>query len=238
MKPLIKVDRVRSIDEALKLESLGVNLIGVQLGTDDRFDDDRRVSEEILVAIQSRLRRSKLFVEILSKDLSTNGVSLIHKWGLSYAQVRGPEVPDLELRRGLKTLGIGIIYSGISVSYDDDPSWILSHFKRLPELNAAYFQLEILPDVEGSWAFLKEECPRYVEDLKIEDIDQLAFTHPLIISLDFKRNNLIEILKRFANIRGIGLTVGALKPGRYDVHALSFPELIDILKTKSSVPGV
>src|SRR3954452_23292134 len=57
---LIKVDRVRSAEEAGTVEGLGAGLVGVALAPDPRFDDDRTVTVEHAAAIGAALRSATL----------------------------------------------------------------------------------------------------------------------------------------------------------------------------------
>lgn len=61
---LIKVDRVRSVAEAVAVEELGAGLVGVALDEDPRFADRRVVSADLAAEIGRSLSRAKFVVEL------------------------------------------------------------------------------------------------------------------------------------------------------------------------------
>jgi uncharacterized membrane-anchored protein len=58
--------------------------------------------------------------------------------------------------------------------------------------------------MENSWQFLRTECPQYPEELQIDDINNLAEQYPLLVSLDFSTDNLLQIIKSMPNIGSSG----------------------------------
>lgn len=225
MKPIVKVDRVSSVEEASELQQLGVNIIGVSFDLDPRFKDVRKIQRELARSIRKCLVSAQLCCELPTIDDET--LFLIESCDFDFLQVSNAKIPPLNFRRRLKQLGIGLIYSGIEASYEDDPAWIMSRFEDEKELGASYFQLDLLADIDGSWFFLKEECPRYSEELQIEDIEHIASQYPLLITLDYSCNNIIEIINQVKNIKGISFTLGAI-PTHNDFHWFSHTEVIDI----------
>ncbi|KHD08375.1 hypothetical protein PN36_33890 [Candidatus Thiomargarita nelsonii] len=225
MKPIIKVDRVSSVQEATELQNLGVNIIGVSLKSETLFDDKRQVSKEMACSIRECLVSAKLCGEV---DINDDLVTLTRNCGFDLIQCSKTEIPENSIRKVLKELGVGLVYSGIEASYEDDPSWILSHFEKEKELYASYFHVDLLTDIDDSWNFLKKECPKYPDELQIDDINQIASQHPLIITLDFSANNIIEIIESFHKSQGVNFTLGT-KPALVDFHWLDYAELIKIL---------
>lgn len=224
-----KIDRVKSIDEAIMMEQLGANIIGVSLANNLKFDDDRIITEEVVLAIKKVLKKAKLVGEIIiSNDLS-NMIKLIKKIGLDYIQPIGSNLPSLEFREALLKEGIGIIYSNIEVSHDDDSSWILSRFLDENKLNASFFQIDLLPEYDNSWEFFKFESPQYLEEIQIEDINLLGNQYPLLIVLDYTPDNVKDILIRMDSIKGITMEMGN-NPTRNDFHYFECSEVVKILE--------
>lgn len=58
--PIIKVDRVSSVKEAVAFRDAGATLIGVALDPDPRFEDDRFVSSEVAKAIEKAIAPAQL----------------------------------------------------------------------------------------------------------------------------------------------------------------------------------
>ncbi|MBE9040987.1 hypothetical protein IQ235_09360 [Oscillatoriales cyanobacterium LEGE 11467] len=237
-KKIVKVDRVNSVYEASQLDELCVDIISISISDSIQFSDRRKVLEKEAIEIQKNLKNAKLCGQISVRDCNTQScLNFIQNCGLTYVQLPFPEIPPIDFRRTLQELGVGLIYAGIEASYDDDPSWILSRFQDVEALNTEYFQIEILPVVQNSWSFFKNECPKYPEELQIEDINQIATINPVIISVDFNSDNILEIVKKLNNVRGIGLTLGTLASKQYLPHTLEFPQAIELLKTLRSSVG-
>lgn len=236
MNKIIKVDRVCSLDEAIMLEKLGVNIIGVFAKKSSLFADDREFGINQIYDLKKALNKAKLCFNISDSDIShAQCIPLIKSLGVDYVQIQGNNLPPREFRNALKQMAIGIIYSQISMSYDDDPSWIVSHFDQIQDLNEAYFQLELLTDITNSWHFLKNECPQKPDEFQIEDIENLAYQYPCLITLDFNCHNIREIDLRFKNIKGFNFTLGKLLPPKYHLHTIEFNELTQVLKLLQKV---
>lgn len=225
MKPLVKVDRISSIEEALHLQQLGVDIISISLTPDRRFQDSRYVPEYIVDEIRSFLIDSRLCCEV--ESVNTH-VSLIQNHRFDYIQCPERTPLDPQSKEFLKEANTGIIYSGIQACHDDDPGWIVNPIENEQTIYKHFFQIDILPDVNDSWNFLKEECPKYEECLQIKDIKALADEFPLIISVNFQPDNVKDVLDCLPNIDGISFTLGE-NPTRDDFHWFSYSDLITIL---------
>ena len=230
METLIKkVDRVCTIQEASQLKELGVDWIGISLSNEEIFNDDRNLTKETAVQIIEFLSFSSCVVEISVSNNLDEIIDFIIKSGIQYVQFSNCRIPSIEMRNKLYDNGIKIIYSGIAASYDDDPSWLLNPFlEERDTKNLSYYQVDLLGSIENSWNFLKFNCPNYEEDLQIDDINELAKVHPLLITLDYSRENINEIIKCFPYIKGITMTLGQ-NCLRNDIHCFNFHEVCDIL---------
>ncbi len=228
MTKIIKVDRVKSVNEAQTLENLGANLISVSLNRDPRFSDDRTVTIDTAVAIEKTLQSCKYVGEfIFNGEYSFNEFSkIVERVEFDFVQLVGAETLPIDLYKDLETKGIGVIYC-VEASHDDDPAWILSHFTD-KEFNVSYFQVDLLPEYLNSWNFLKNESPKYPEELQIEDINQIGEEHPLLISLDYSASNALEILNSMSTIRGISIVLGE-SALREDVHYFQYSKALEVL---------
>ena len=229
-KLIKKVGRVKSVNEAIILEKLGANLIGFSLSDNFKFEDERVVTEETILLIQKVLHKAKTFGEIfIDNSDAYDIVKLVKRLNFDYIQPVGQTIPSLTLRETLSKENIGIIYSNIEVSHDEDPTWILSRYQDEKNLNASFFQIDILPEYQNSWQFLNNESPEYPEEIQIEDINELGIENPLLLTLNFNSNNIFNILEKIPSIKGIGMEIGST-PTRDDFHYFKYLEVIEILK--------
>ena len=229
MTKILKVDRVSSIQEAITLEELGANAICVSLAKNVRFDDKRVISLETAIEIKRSLKKAKYIGEV---DFECNASELIETAklvGFDILQPNTHNIPNIEHIKLLKAEEIRISYSYIEVTHDDDPAWIMKHFENLEELNAMYFQLDVLSEYPDSWDFLKFSSPEYPEEVQIKDINTLAKKWPLIVSLDYSPINIREIVNTLTDIQGINMVLADSSP-RQDIHYLDFASVTEILK--------
>ncbi|MEU4422066.1 hypothetical protein AB0F81_15685 [Actinoplanes sp. NPDC024001] len=228
----MKVDRVASLAEATTLESIGAGMIGVEIAPNPRFADSRTVTVDQAAQIRQMLRNSTLTV---SMDLGTDPdhvVRLALRSGADFVQPLTSGIPPHPVRVALRDAGIGIVYAGVEISHDDDPGWIFSAHDGTPDLNAAFFQVEVLPEYRDSWAFLRDRSPEFEEEFQIEDLDELGGSHPLIAGLDLGPGNVGQIATSLPRVRGLSLTL-AERTERTDVHFHSFSEATAALEAAS-----
>ena len=114
----------------------------------------------------------------------------------------GTELLPKEEVKKLAGKDIGIVYSGIEASYEDDPSWILSRYIEQENLNTSFYQIDLLGDMKNSWNFFKSESPNYPDELQIKDVIKLGEQFPLILSLDFHKDNILEIITSLHSSKG------------------------------------
>lgn len=230
MKNLFKkVDRVKDINEAIELEKLGVDFIGVSLIEDPRFSDNRKVSGATALSIRKVLKKSTLVGEIALNSNWNQIISLVKSVGFDYIQVWDNQIVPEELKQQLLKLDIGIIYSNIEASHEDDPSWIIDETKSNKNISKTFFQVDLLGEVENSWHFLNQETPKYPdEELQIEDINNLAEKYPLFITLDYTPMNIVDIVSQLLAIKGITMTI-AQSSARKDIHCFDYSTTLDII---------
>lgn len=227
---LIKVDRVRSAFEAVALEDLGADLIAVDLAVNGRFADHRTLTIAEAVDIADSLRRTAVVAAMdLTHGDPANVITTVHRVGATLVQPLVNAVPPQAMRSALLSAGIGIVYAGIELSHDDDPSWVFSGHDDHPDLNATMFQLDVFSEYKDAWQFLRDESPEYPEEFQIDDLNQLAATRPILATLDFTPENVAEVLGRLPAITGIALVL-AEHASRTDLHFHSFSNTLEVLK--------
>jgi hypothetical protein len=224
MKKLIKVDRVSSVREAAVLEELGVDIIGLSLKDNPKFNDSRNISVELLREIYKGLRKTRICCELESENQILNighGTPLL-------IQCSGLEKISTNLVESLNIRSKSFVRGDFQISYDDDPEW-LTNLLKLHSTELDYFyQIDLLPDVQNSWLFLKTECPNYDEELQIKDINEIALNFPVMISVDFNLENVLDVIESLPAIQGLFFTLGD-EVIRDDFHWIRFPELLEIL---------
>jgi hypothetical protein len=225
---LIKVDRVRSVEEAAAVEERGAGLVGVEVHPDPRFDDDRTQAVEQARAIGRSLRQAKLVVTADLGDDPGRVLSVVSATGASLVQTVTTALPSQEIRAALSDVGIGIVYAGIEISHDDDPSWVFGAYSDTPDLNAALFQVDVLTEYSDSWAFLRDRSPEYPDEFQIADLNELARERPLVAGLDFTPATIGEIAEALTDVRGFALTI-ADRARRNDARFHTYADALAVL---------
>jgi hypothetical protein len=226
---LIKVDRVRSAEEAAGLEALGADLIGVALAPDPRFSDDRTVTVEQAAAIGGALQRATL---VTAMELGRDPDRVLRTVAATRAGMVQPitgAIPPAAVRAALGDAGVGIAYGNIEIAHDDDPGWVFSAYAGTPDLNASLFHADVLPEYRESWAFLRDRAPEYAEEFQIADLDELGRERPLVVGLDFTPGNVQEIVGALPGVRGIALTLAG-QGRRGDVRFHRFADAVRVLE--------
>ncbi len=226
---IIKVDRVRSSREATTLEKLGAKLIGVSLSPDPRFDDGRTLRVEEAGEIGRTLEQATLVATLELNDDPRRIRRIVAAAGARLVQPVTVGVPPAEVRVALRDAGIGIVYSGIEIAHDDDPAWIFDAYDGTPDLNAAFFQAEVLPEYRGSWAFLRDRSPEYQEEFQIADLNGLAAERPLLVGFDYTADNVEEIVTTLPEVQGIALTL-AERVRRGDARGQLYTDAVRVLR--------
>ena len=225
---IIKVDRVGSAAEAAALESAGADIIGVEIDPSPRFDDDRTVGGEVVTDIRRALRGPHLAVTM---NLHAEPADVLHRVrsaGADLVQSTTSALPPAPVRSALRDAGIGVVYAGIEISHDDDPAWVFDAHDDAPDLQAALFQVDVLPEYPGSWAFLRDRSPEFEDEFQVEDLDRLARSRPLIAGFDLTAANYGEIAARLPHVRGFAFTL-ADQPGP-GVRCHSFAAALTVLQ--------
>jgi hypothetical protein len=226
---LVKVDRVRSAEEALAVEGLGAGLVGVELSPDPRYDDDRVLTVEQAALVGKALRRARLVAAMQLTAEPVDIMRVVAATGAALVQTIHPTIPAPDVRAALREAGIGIVYSGVDITHDEDPAWVFSAFTDTPDLGAVLFQADVLSEYRDAWAFLRDRSPEYPAEFQIADLDALGREYPLVIGLDFTPDNLAEIIEALPAVRGIVFTL-ADRVRRDDTHRHAYPAAIATLQ--------
>lgn len=217
---LIRVHGVVSPDEAIWLEALGVDLIGVVVGEPA---EGRIVSGETARQIAGYLTRARLCVEPSANlDLTPDEA---HRMGAALVAVPwGREVPRA-WREALAYLGLGWALVRVPADEDDDPSWVKSRIEEAGAPGPAWVEVEVCPNLEDGWSFIREP---HESELDAADLDELARFHAILYSLAFRPDNVRSIREVLAHAKGFSFTLadvdgdvaGAHRYGKEALRAL------------------
>ena len=100
-----------------------------------------------------------------------------------------------------------VFFSNIIADYDTDPSWILSRYKDLLNLNNTFFQIDLIEQMDDAWCFLKHLNSEDCNELTISDIINITLKHNIILNLNFTESNFSEILQAFPHICGVAFSL-------------------------------
>ncbi len=232
-KILLKVDRVATVEEALELERLGVDILSVDIVDREIFDDDRTIEVEQAQLIKNSLTKAKLSGNF--HDDSWGDIEDIDKIKLDYVEYSGRCSLDLDIKDELDKRNIKIIYSSLITDIEEDPNRILASLDPRKLLDGMYYQINLMGGMKDAWKTLKEICPKEPEYLlQIADIDKLSREYPLSIALNYSAENFQEILSFLPNIKVAAFVLGE-KCKRIDYHYFQYSQVVDIISKINAI---
>jgi hypothetical protein len=231
MKTIIKVDRVASRSEALILQSLEVDIIGVCIAEDPRFTDNRQISISTLREIRESVHSSKIACQISPECYDSLDEIKSH---CDFIQCLYFQLDESWNSLSSK-INAGIIYSLASPGHDDDISWSFN----LPMDNAQYIHIDLLANMNNAWNFLTNECPKYPDCLQIKDVSETANSYPLLLGIDGEMKNFQECKQLIPNMKGFNFTLADFEPMSNNVHWINYENLCHLLNSiRSSYPSL
>lgn len=229
MKKIIKIDRIKNIKEALELQNLGVDIICVSLCDNPMYRDDRIISIRRAIKIREKVDKCVYVGEFFVQENYKEILRVISKIGFDMIQISTHLLPPIEFVEQLNSMDIKIIWAGITPSNDTDKSWILMRYEEYFRFEH-FFQLDLLGDLYNAWNHLKLETPKYPDyELQISEICELAKEHNIFVTIDFTKENIIEILHSLYSIKGITIPISK-STNRNDVHFFYYHEVIELLR--------
>lgn len=221
-KLLLRVHGVASPDEAVWLEALGVDLIGVVVGEPA---EGRIVSGEATRRIAGHLTRARLCVESSANmDLAPEEA---HRMGAAFVEVPwGREVPQA-WREALARLGLGWALVRVPADEDDDPSWVQSRIVEAGAPEPAWVEVEVCPNLEDGWSVIREP---HESELDAADLDELARSHPVLYALAARPDNVRSIREALPHARGFSFTLADGDGGVAGAHRYGKDELRALLE--------
>ena len=195
--PIIEVDRVCSVEEAVAFRDAGATLIGVALDPDPRFEDHRFVSPAAAEAIRKAILPAQLvgIVPTYFDDETEQNLTRIERvlaLKPSFVHFYRGGLED-ELIPMVHATGIPIIRDGAVLDADqgvfirkDDPAeFVRWQLKGAAALKATLYHLDVLTDLaEDPWEVLNGLALDWPEDMpQTVDIAACCRDLPLLLSL-------------------------------------------------------
>jgi len=236
----VKVDRVCSVEEALELESMGVNAICVSLVENVRFSDRRVIDMDTAVEIRQSLKNADYIAEVDIDWEIPKLIEIATRGGFSILQANNARCPSLSHRMALKAEGLSLSYSYNEVTHDDgDVDVSMAFFQSEKsaghDLNAAFYQLDLLSEYDNAWNFLKFEADEYPDDtVQIENINTFSKEWPTLACLDYSPSNVKDIVESLPNLQGIAMVL-VDNSLREDFHFFDLDSVKEVLNALQSV---
>lgn len=218
---LVKVDRVRSVEEFQLLAEAGADVICCALGRDARFVDDRCLDLAATIQLSKSVRNSLLCLDLsdLQDDLARR--SIIDGLKPPFVQFSATALPSKELRQWLHKRAIRIFYRGLQLDYDDDPSWLFSRIEDEVFLNEACFQVDVFPTVADSWKLLSSQVNRFDGEIHLKEVRELVAQRPALLCLNYTVSNVLPSLQMLTELEGIAIVLAdGTRDKTMNVHSL------------------
>lgn len=220
-KLLTRVHGVASLEEAVWLESLGVDLLGVAVG---EHSSKRVLDCEAARKIADKLTRARLCVEPCSGQLS---LEELHRTGASLVAIAWGQEVSRTWREGLAGRGLDWVLVRVPADEDDDPSWIQARIVEAGGPEPAWVEVEICPNLEDGWSVIRDA---HESELDAADLDELAATNRILYAPAFRPDNVRSIRDALPRARGFSLTLADAQGAVVGASQYSRDEIQQILQ--------
>lgn len=207
---IIKVDRVFTVEEALRLESVGATIVSVMLLQEDDYNETRAVTKDCAASIRKYLKTAKFCIEMYPSHWeSPNFLPWLLEIRPDYVQVIHNYMPSLETQVEYSSHGFRFFIDRYEVSSDYDPDWIIP----LPSgaLKSSIFQVDVFGDYLDSWEALNTIFPDIPDEINAKDVDDKAKEHNMVITTNFSPKNVENIITSLPHVLGFYLMLRDFK---------------------------
>jgi hypothetical protein len=220
---IVQVDRVASAKEAIAFRDAGVDLIGVEVGSDRRFTDARFVSADVVEAIRQQAAPIRLvgLVEGCFQDatLAESRDRLERTLALrpDFLQIWQGDFPD-ELKPLVQASGVPVIGDGAGLDAEhgtfidpNDPArFVIDSLSDVADMAPTLFHLDVATDREDPWAFLTGEALEWREEsLQVSHVAAATKALPLLLSLmGLSATTIVPYVQAFPDARGFFARLG------------------------------
>lgn len=210
----VKVDNVRSIDEATSLCSAGADIISARPEVLSGFGSVDSILDRLCVCFDLTKCSEQSCVDFLQQSPEFN-----------YVEFAGHILPSRQFVSNVISGRSQIIFSQINADHDTDPSWILSrHLEEAYDVDCVY-QLLLACDIANGWNWLMRDADE--ETLQNSDIDRISRTYRTMITVDFTPNNVKEIVEALPTVEGFALPV---QPAASSGPSFSIEDITTIIR--------
>ena len=201
---LTKVDRIATIQEAENLVNEGVSIICVTELENPSFNDNRTLSSKDCLGLLRQVKGTKKCLEI---DLERDFMATIKVDEIDFFQIslRQESLIEENIDK-IRAFSHKIILTDAIASYEDDPNWIRDRLNI--GVTCKLNQLSLLPDVKNSWSFIKNECPKFSEELQVADIAEIVQSFPTLVTMDLKTSDITDICSSLNELAGFYWVLG------------------------------
>ena len=196
-RPIIKVDRIASVSEAVSFQAAGANLIGIELDPNPRFEDTRAVTPELAQQIRTAVAPAGLVglvpTYFLEDDPSKSRCRIERMVDIrpDYLQVyRGHSLAEnwhLICETGIPLIRSGAVIDedqGMFMPLQDRPGFVRDQLADSFQFKPTLFELEVIPTMVDPWLFLTEEAPHWPDSHpQLADIAEITHDLPFLLSL-------------------------------------------------------
>lgn len=195
--PIIKIDHLESKKDVTICRDMGVNYLGISVS-------DSSIVRQIIQIIDNDFSDICLRFDLsdISEEECIEVCRCYQPRGVDFI---GHFLPTKATCRTLLSEQFQVFFSNIEASYDTDPSWILGryHDDDLLGLKNTYFQIDLVEEFEDAWTILRDVVSENCDELTISDINEISQKHNLILNINFRMNNIAEIIQTLPSISGV-----------------------------------
>lgn len=222
------VHRVASVDEALRFEQCGADVIGVVLSPEvgPWAGDGRAVSVGSALAIGRALRSASLLVELPETVEAVDALAAVTGW---------VQRPGFDRRRPIRgaLAGAPRVMSRVEADHDTDPSWVRSALVESRDLGYARSVVEVGAAFDDGWQAMVDAHGD--DSMTLDEMDGLCHAFPLWLSAGLRAHQVSAARARLGAARGWVWSLGG--HGRGAVHLRPPDEVAVAVAAMGGGPG-
>ncbi len=198
----------------LRVSDLAVHSVRAAVSLDDALDLWRRVGGVALLAEFMHYRDDDV-----RRWIDETGALVVAFWS--------NVAPSDQLRYWLRERGTRVHFSGITVDYDDDPSWLPSQLRQLQCTPTDSFDVKVFATLENGWRELQKT--RSVEEVALADLLAVTQEFPVLLGLDFDARNVLEVVGKFPHLAGISMDLRGSGPNAGEAQYFDMRTIADVV---------
>ncbi|MBN8231113.1 hypothetical protein JYK02_26685 [Corallococcus macrosporus] len=227
-KIVVHVHGVASPEEAEQLESLGVDLVGVVMGS---HTAGRVVGGDDVPLIAASLKRARLCVEPLGGAAALDARTA-QRMGVRVVQVPWGTEVTTGWRQALAHAGVEWALMRVAAEADDDPAWVRTRLVDTGAPPPAWAQVEICPSLDDGWRIIRELNE---SELDAHDLNVIASEIPVLFSLPLSLEDVHDVCQGLSHAKGFSFVLGdqsGMAPGAHHITLEQLNMLLGRLDTE------